>query len=90
MSEQEKDLIELETEDGDTVELEVERYFFYNGDEYVLLCGTDEGKSRYIMKVVPVEGEEDMEEFEPISDELTEQLIHVIETNFSENDAADQ
>lgn len=89
MSEQEKDIIELETEDGDTVELEVERYFFYNGDEYVLLCDTDEGKSRYIMKVVPVEGEEDMEEFEPISDELTEQLIHVIETNFSENNAAD-
>ena len=38
MSNQEEwDIIELEGDDGSPIRLCVERYFFYNGDEYVLL-----------------------------------------------------
>lgn len=83
MSEIERDIIELESEDGEVIELAVEKYFFYNGDEYVLLCdpaAESAEASRYIMKVNPLPDEngEEMEEFVPVDDELTEQLINVI------------
>ena len=88
------DIIELEDEEGETLRLCVERYFFYNGDEYVLLsddCGqTDlEEVTRYVMKVQPVEDEdgEDMEEFVPVEDEdLMERLIQVAESTFTVNE----
>lgn len=89
---EELDIIELETDDGETVQLCVEKYFFYNGEEYVLLsdrcsASEEEAVSRYVMKVQPLEGEdgeEDMEEFVPVDDELTEKLIRVMETAFEE------
>ena len=87
------DIIELEGEDGEVLRLLVERYFFYNGDEYVLLSDDidlPEGEevSRYVMKVQPVEGgdgEEDMEEFVPVDEDLMDQLIQVVETVFDED-----
>lgn len=91
---EEMDIIELETDDGETVQLCVEKYFFYNGDEYVLLsdrCSVDQGEelSRFVMKVQPLDGEDgedDMEEFVPVDDELTEKLIRVVETSFQEEE----
>ena len=86
----EMDLIELENEDGETVRLCVERYFFYNGEEYVLLsdaCDVEEEAdiTRYVMKVQPVEGDDDMEEFVPVDEDLMDQLIQVVETVFDED-----
>ena len=94
MADQEdRDIIELEGEDGAVLRLCVERYFFYNGDEYVLLsdeCDAQEGEeiSRYVMKVQPLPDEdgEEMEEFVPVDDDLMEQLIRVVETAFDEDD----
>lgn len=94
MSEREElDIIELEGEDGAVLKLCVERYFFYNGDEYVLLsddCGQNDGEeiSHYVMKVQPLEGEdgEEMEEFVPVDEDLMEQLIQVVEATFSEEE----
>lgn len=94
MSEREElDIIELEGEDGAVLKLCVERYFFYNGDEYVLLsddCGQDNGEevSHYVMKVQPLEGEdgEEMEEFVPVDEDLMEQLIQVVEATFDEEE----
>ncbi|MBQ9263112.1 MAG: DUF1292 domain-containing protein [Clostridia bacterium] len=88
------DIIELEGDDGEVLRLLVERYFFYNGDEYVLLSDEvdlPEGEevSRYVMKVQPVEGEdgeEEMEEFVPVDEDLMEQLIQVVEATFDEAD----
>ena len=88
------DIIELEGDDGEVLRLLVERYFFYNGDEYVLLSDEidlPEGEevSRYVMKVQPVEGEngeEDMEEFVPVDEDLMEQLIQVVEATFDEEE----
>ena len=67
----------------------MERYFFYNGDEYVLLSDAcdveDEDEiSRYVMKVQPMEGEgnEDMEEFVPVDEDLMDQLVEVAEATF--------
>ncbi|MFH1512259.1 MAG: DUF1292 domain-containing protein [Bacillota bacterium] len=98
------DLIEAVDEDGNTILLEVIRYFFYNGEEYVILgeaqttesdhdhccCEHDECEEAmmdlYVMKVVPSEEDEDMEEFVPVEDEdLLEQLIHVAEATFDED-----
>ena len=95
MSNQEDwDIIELEDENGDPIRLCVERYFFYNGDEYVLLsdaCDVEEGEevSRYVMKVqlLPAEeGEEEMEEFVPVDEDLMEQLIQVVQATFDTED----
>ena len=83
------DIIELEGDDGEDIRLCVERYFFYNGDEYVLLSDAcdveDEDEiSRYVMKVQPMEGEgnEDMEEFVPVDEDLMDQLVEVAEATF--------
>ena len=89
---EELDIIELESEDGELLRLCVDRYFFYNGDEYVLLsddCGQNKPAdevSHYVMKVVPLEDEdgEEMEEFVPVEDELMDQLIHVVESTFGD------
>ena len=87
------DIIELEGDDGEDIRLCVERYFFYNGDEYVLLSDAcdveDEAEiSRYVMKVQPVEGEgnEDMEEFVPVDEDLMEQLIEVAQAVYDTAD----
>lgn len=89
MANEEMDIIELEGDDGETIRLAVERYFFYNGDEYVLLSDAPdlpEGEeiTRYVMKVQPLEGEgeEDMEEFVPVDDDLMEQLVEVAQATF--------
>ena len=103
---EEPDCIEVVDEEGNTVLLEVIRYFFYNGEEYVILgdaqqadCGHDHHGDEheecteevsmdvYVMKVVPSEEDDDMEEFVPVEDEdLLEQLIRVAEATFEEDD----
>jgi hypothetical protein len=105
---EEVDLIEGVDEDGNTILMEVIRYFFYNGEEYVILgeaqstdcchdheccehedCDEEETVELYVMKVVPSEDDEEMEEFVPVEDEdLLEQLIRVAEATFDE-DASD-
>ena len=93
-NQEEWDIIELEGDDGEPIRLCVERYFFYNGDEYVLLSDAcdveDEDEiSRYVMKVQPMEGEgnEDMEEFVPVDEDLMEQLIEVAQAVYDTADA---
>ena len=86
------DIIELEGDDGEAIRLCVERYFFYNGEEYVLLsdaCDIPDGEeiSRYVMKVQAAEDDEDMEEFVPVDEDLMEQLVSVAEAIY---DAADE
>ena len=82
---EELDIVTLESEDGSELRLRVERYFYYNGEEYVILSadldGTADDPDRYVMRVTPVEGDEEMEEFTPIDDEdLENRLIHAAET----------
>ena len=90
MDNEDLDIVELENENGETLRLLVDRYFYYNGEEYVLLTDDltgdmGEEASRYIMKVCAVEGEEDMEEFEPIDDdELYEKLSNAVQTVLDE------
>ena len=92
---EELDIVTLEAENGEELKLLVERYFYYNGEEYVILSsdleGTAEDPERYVMRVTPVEGEEDMEDFTPIEDEELEQrLIKAAETVLDSVDADDE
>lgn len=97
----ERDIVEFSDEEGNTLLLEVMDYFFYNGEEYAVLCDADEEADEeestdlnededqmiYIMKVVSTTGEdgEEMEEFIPPEDSLLEQLIEVVQTRFTED-----
>ena len=82
---EELDIVTLEDENSEELQLRVERYFYFNGEEYVILStdleGNMEDPERFVMRVTPVEGEEEMEEFTPIEDEeLEDRLIKAAET----------
>ena len=91
------DIIELEDDEGETIRLCVERYFFYNGEEYVLLSDACDAQdendiSRYVMKVQPMEGEgnEDMEEFVPVDEDLMDQLVEIAEAIYDTADGDEE
>lgn len=90
------DIIETSDEEGNTRFLKVEKYFYYNGEEYVLLrevdSGEDEGASddsRLFVMLVQVsqdeEGEE-IEDFVPIDEALMDSLIKTVKTHYSAPD----
>ncbi len=86
------DIIEGKDEDGNTLTLRVDRYFYYNGDEYVLLKPVDADQtgdaSLYVMEVLVTrddEGEE-WEEFLPVEPALMEDLIRVAGTDYREDE----
>ena len=86
----EPDLLELSDEDGNTLLMAVRNYFFYNGEEYAALQeADDEGRVKnpelYIMKVVPVTGDdgEELEEFLQPEEELAEKLATIAELRFT-------
>lgn len=95
-----RDIIEMTDEAGNTLQLEVVDYFFYNGEEFVILADTvredrpapvgdeDEQIDCYIMRVVTSEQDgEEMEEFLPIEDEsLERRLMEVATTRLNEED----
>ena len=98
MPEEERlDIVEGMDEDGNRLLLTVEKYFFYNGDEYVLLREVaEEDRPReadrqtlYVMRVavsVDEDGEE-IEDFEPVDEELAQSLIPVIRERFDSGGA---
>ena len=79
--------------DGNEIKMEVIDYLHYEGKEYALLAvipeeelGEGEQRDAFIMEVVPVPGDDEMEEFLPVEDEaLAEKLIEIFEsTDFDE------
>ena len=89
MSEDERlDIIEGIDEDGNRLLLTVEKYFFYNGEEYVLLRQVEEEaqpadpdrQTLFVMRVAVSTDEdgEEIEDFEPVDEELAQRLIPVI------------
>lgn len=96
MSDEERlDIIEGTDEDGNRLLLTVEKYFFYNGEEYVLLKQYDEENSQpealdtetlYVMRVAVSKDEdgEEIEDFEPVDEDLAERLIPVIKARFND------
>lgn len=96
MSDEERlDIIEGMDEDGNRLLLTVEKYFFYNGEEYVLLKQYDGENSQpetpdtetlYVMRVAVSKDEdgEEIEDFEPVDEDLAERLIPVIKARFND------
>lgn len=92
------DIVEGMDEDGNRLLLTVEKYFFYNGDEYVLLREVaEEDRPReadrqtlYVMRVAVSMDEdgEEIEDFEPVDEELARRLIPVIRERFDSGGAA--
>ena len=93
MEDMEPDLVELVDDDGNVTTLEVVDYFFYQGQEYVILADYDEDAEEvdleevncYVMKVTTFEEDgEEMESFEPIEDaDLEERLMAVATTRLN-------
>ena len=92
------DIVEGVDEDGNRLTLRVNRYFYYNGDEYVLLSDdVDEPKDAldevtfFVMRVTEGvdENGEEIEEFEPVEQELMDKLIEVVKTNFENGGETD-
>lgn len=86
MSENERlDVIEGTDEEGNSLLLQVERYFFNNGDEYVLLKAMDTAEETlYVMKVQVSQDEEGeaVEDFLPVEEELMESLLQVVSAQY--------
>lgn len=95
MSEDERmDIVEGVDEEGNRLLLRVNRYFFYNGEEYVLLSDDcreppprAEDVTYYVMRVAESTDEdgEEIEEFEPVEEELMAALIEVVRTHFEDD-----
>lgn len=96
---QEPDIIEMTDDEGNTILMQVVDYFFYNGEEYVILSDTidDDGDAEmpeeidcYVMHVVNSKDEvtgEDMEAFEPIEDAALEaKLIEVANSQLNDEE----
>lgn len=88
------DIVEGVDEDGNRLLLRVNRYFYYNGEEYVLLSDDIEEEAEdlddvtfFVMKVSVSTDEdgEEIEEFEPVEQELMDALIEVVRTNFEDD-----
>lgn len=93
------DIIEGSDEEGNQRFLKVEKYFYYNGEEYVLLRevedeegtqGEQEG-NLYVMMVQVSQDEdgEEVEDFVPIDNDLMETLIKTIKINYKSPQEAD-
>lgn len=100
MSEEERlDIVEGTDEEGNRLLLTVEKYFFYNGEEYVLLKEYQEeaqpqgdSQTLYVMRVAVSKDEEgeEIEDFEPVDEELAQRLIPVIRANWQASQAGGQ
>ena len=86
------DIIETIDEDGGEHFLQVEKYFYYNGEEYVLLrevlddAGTrEEGEPRLrVMRVEVTEDQdgEEVEDFVAVEDALENALIQSVSIHY--------
>ncbi len=94
MEDERLDIVEGVDEDGNRLLLRVNRYFYYNGEEYVLLSDDIEDEKDdlddvtfFVMKVSVSTDEdgEEIEEFEPVEQELMDALIEVVKTNFEDD-----
>ena len=100
---QEPDLIEMTDEEGNTLTMRVLEYFFYNGEEYVILTDSiseeentsevPESMDCYVMKVTTSldDNGDELEEFEPIENpDLENRLIEIASTRLNEEEETEE
>lgn len=87
MENMELDLVIFEDENGNELKMEVLDYLNYEGKPYALLAEykedatDDDVVEAFVMEIVPVEGDDEMEEFIPVDEELAEKLIEIFQSN---------
>ena len=76
----EREIFDVTDDEGNTSVVEVLGYFFYNGNEYAVLTDyveeelpEDAEQEIFFMSVTPLEGDE--VEFNPVDDELSQELF---------------
>ncbi len=75
----EEDFVEATDENGRELVLKIERYFYYNGEEYVLLSNRDDKKEKFVMQVKEYEEDgEAFESFEPVEEALMKSILRGI------------
>ena len=91
MENMELDLVVFEDDNGNELKMEVLDYLSYEGKQYALLAEYNENASdddvveAFVMEIVEVEGDDEMEEFVPVDEELAEKLIEIFQsTDFEE------
>ena len=97
------DLVEMVDDEGNTLLMRVVEYFFYNGDEYVVLAEYDPEAADntaevdqvdcYVLRVNTFTDErgEECEEFLPIEDEALEaKLMAVASTRVNEEEEEEE
>lgn len=86
---EELDIVVFEDDAGNEIQMEVIDYLHYEGKEYAFLAvvpeeeqDEEEQRDVFIMEIVAVDGDEEMEEFVPVEDEaLAEKLIEIFENS---------
>lgn len=79
-----KEYLYIEQENAETLALLIERSFFYNGREYAVLKDEQSGE-RYVMEVEKREEDgEEMEDFIPVDDAISERILAAIAMNEEE------
>lgn len=85
------DMISVSSEDGEELMMQVEQYFYYNGEEYVYLREVadatepeSEPGNEYVMLVETSRDEEgeEVEDFVPIAPGLMESLLMTLRTRY--------
>ena len=86
---EEKDILEMSDDDGNSLLLQVAKYFFYNGEEYALMHEYTEDPAAetasYIMKINAFTDEngEEMEEFVTPDESLLDTLMNIAQTQLA-------
>ena len=84
------EIYQMVDEDGSEVTVQALDYFYYNGDEYAVMTELAEGEEPwgdeddgrgdpeiFFMKVVPLE--DDTVEFQPVDEDLSDELSQILE-----------
>ena len=95
MDNNEREIFDVTDDEGNTSMVEVLDYFFFNGEEYAVMAdytedepAEDEDQEIFFMQVTPLEGDE--VEFNPVDDDLSQELFDAYTTADEDDDAPDE
>ncbi len=89
----EREIFDVTDDEGNTSQVEVLDYFFFNGEEYAVMAdyteeepAEDEEQEIFFMQVTPLEGDE--VEFNPVDDDLSQELFDAYTTADEDDEPA--
>ncbi len=95
MDNNEREIFDVTDDEGNTSMVEVLDYFFFNGEEYAVMAdytedepAEDEDQEIFFMQVTPLEGDE--VEFNPVDDDLSQELFDAYTTADEDDDTPEE